>query len=127
MARRTVKAEEKIIDIPAMVDRGYELDQEIKVREKELKLIKAKLLSIGEKNGMPVIAGKAHSAVCSPNTKNTVNPKKFFNAMKELGKLIGFFECTTIGITKAKEYMNEYDLEEITTSETNEYGKISFK
>ena len=129
MARRTLKAEAPVVygDTAALVDRGYVLDQEIKAKEKELKAIKSKLTEIAQTTKQVILGGGVHSAVFSPNTKNTVNPLMFFDAMKAKKNLPGFFESITVGITKAKTVMNEFDLEKITVSETNEFGKISFK
>lgn len=126
-ARKILKEAKKVVDVLSLVDRGYELDREIKEKEKELKAIKSKLTEFGQESGEKVLTGNIHSAVFSANTRNTVNPKQFFDAMKEKKNLPGFFESITVGITKAKTMMNEYDLEKITSTETDEFGKISFK
>lgn len=128
MARRAIKAEAVVdVNVGDLVDRGYVLDEEIKAKEKELKAIKSKLKEIAQKTKNKILGGGVHSAVFSSNTVNTINPLMFFDAMKAKRNLPGFFASITVGNTNAKEHMNEFDLEKITTSETNEYGKISFK
>lgn len=127
MARRTVKEPAKEFDLKALIDEGWELSNDVKAKTKRLEAIKAKLKDIGRKSGQNVLAGNVHTVVFSPYTKTKIDGKKFYQALADAGKKIAFWSCISILVGKAKEVMNEYDLEEITDSETDEFGTVSFK
>lgn len=127
MARKTAIAKTEEFDLRALIDEGWELDNDMKAKKKRLEAIKAKLKDIGRKSGQTILPGHVHNVVFSPYTKTKIDGKKFYQHLVDAGKKIAFWSCISVLVGKAKEVMNEYDLEEITDSETDEFGTVSFK
>ena len=127
MAARKKIEEKAPVSISALVDRGYELDKQCKICDKELKLIKSKLKDTAKSNGETILEGDFHKAVISEQSRSTIDAKKFFKLMKAAGKEKDFWNCISVGVEKAKEHINEFDLEEISTKTSDPFGKISFK
>ena len=127
MAARKKIEEKAPVSISALVDRGYELDKQCKACDKELKLIKSKLKDTAKTSGQTILDGDFHKAVISEQSRSTIDAKKFFKLMKAAGKEKDFWNCISVGVEKAKEHINEFDLEEISTKTSDPFGKISFK
>lgn len=127
MARKTTVTKTEEFDLRALIDEGWELDNDMKAKKKRLEAIKAKLKDIGRKSGQTILPGHVHNVVFSPYTKTKVDAKKFYEHLVNAGKRIVFWSCISVLVGKAKEVMNEYDLDEITDSETDPYGTVSFK
>lgn len=114
-------------EIEQKVDDGYFLDTEIKEKTKILKSKKSDLLDFAKQTGHTELTGYESKVVFSNETKTSIDPRKLFTIMTELGMQDAFFDCVNVKVGEAKQKVGEIHLEGIAELEFKEYAKMSFK
>jgi len=110
-----------------LVDRGVELDLEIKQKTKELTEIKNSLKVIAENTGVKILKGKHGKANISAQTSSQIAALEFITTCEEVGiSKEGIASALKVLIAQAKKILGEEQYLPIITTNSNPYGVIKF-
>jgi hypothetical protein len=114
-------------EMAALIDYGAELDAEAKEHNRRVKIIKDLLRINADIYRWKNKAGNTATAGVSPSSKTTIDATAMGRLLARLGKSNLFGTIFSVKITEAKKYVGIDDLDEISETETKEFGRVSLK
>jgi hypothetical protein len=115
------------IEVRDLIDAGAQFDAEIKEREEPLKKIKELLRRNAQYEEWITKEGGISSCLFKPKTKTTIETKDLLEKIRELKKQKLFPILFTPVIGSVRKYLGQEDIDEISKTETDDYGTIHFK
>lgn len=111
--------------IKAIVDEACKLNDELKLKNNRLALLKDEIKRHARITDNRGIKGDTGFAVVTTYTKVTIEPIKAYNA---LAKNLSRF-CNAVNVVQSKlgTYLDKERMEELKTKDTDEYGRVHLR
>lgn len=115
-------------EVKLLIDRGSDIDANIKYLTRQLKAIKLGVLEYARRNKLKTIEGQRATAKISDSTTTTTGTvTEFAKLLKKEGKIELFDELTKVQLTEAKKYLGEAALKGFLSKSIQKFAKIGFK
>jgi len=127
MDSNALMAQKELIEMKNLVDVACTWDIKKKELDAKVKEAKSTLLNYAEEHEIKLISGKTAKCKIGPNTTSFIAIKPFLALLKKIGKTNLVPDLLKVKMTDAKKYLGEVVLEDIISSDTDEYGSVTLK
>ena len=109
-----------------MVDRSYDLAQQIKALSSELDDLKGKLKDHARKYERDYIEGTKADARFAAQPKYTCDSKQLYDAMREAEQEEAFFDVVKVNLKALKDTMGSAFAESHVKNDPDRWGRVNF-